>query len=61
VGLSAATPWVTLDMTRGLTGPQVVRGPVTEDTDLAVESPEELAAMNAGTVLSGHGGRGRIE
>jgi hypothetical protein len=33
-------------MTRGLTGPQVVRGPVTEDTDLAVESLEELAAMD---------------
>jgi glyoxylase-like metal-dependent hydrolase (beta-lactamase superfamily II) len=27
---------VTLDMTRGRTGPQIIRGPVTEDPDLAV-------------------------
>jgi glyoxylase-like metal-dependent hydrolase (beta-lactamase superfamily II) len=46
---------VTLDMTRGRTGPRVIRGPVTEDADLAVESLEVLAATNAKTVLPGHG------
>jgi len=46
---------VTLDMTRGRTGPQIIRGPVTEDSDLAVQSLEVLAATNAATVLPGHG------
>jgi glyoxylase-like metal-dependent hydrolase (beta-lactamase superfamily II) len=46
---------VTLDMTRGRTGPQIIRGPVTEDADLALESLDELAATNAETVLPGHG------
>ena len=46
---------VTLDMTRGRTGPQIIRGPVTEDPDLAVQSLEVLAATNAATVLPGHG------
>jgi glyoxylase-like metal-dependent hydrolase (beta-lactamase superfamily II) len=46
---------VTLDMTRGRTGPQIIRGPVTEDPELAVQSLEVLAATNAQTVLPGHG------
>jgi glyoxylase-like metal-dependent hydrolase (beta-lactamase superfamily II) len=46
---------VTLDMTRGRTGPQVIRGPHTEDADRAVESLAVLAATNAETVLPGHG------
>lgn len=46
---------VTLDMTRGRTGPRVIRGPQTEDADLAVESLDVLAATNAETVLPGHG------
>jgi glyoxylase-like metal-dependent hydrolase (beta-lactamase superfamily II) len=46
---------VTLDMTRGRTGPQIIRGPHTEDADLAVQSLEVLAATNAATVLPGHG------
>jgi glyoxylase-like metal-dependent hydrolase (beta-lactamase superfamily II) len=46
---------VTLDMTRGRTGPQIIRGPHTEDSDLAMESLETLAATNAEKVLPGHG------
>ena len=46
---------VTLDGTRGRTGPQIIRGPVTEDADLALESLEVLAETNAETVLPGHG------
>ena len=46
---------VTLDMTRGRTGPQIIRGPQTEDAELAVESLGVLAATNAETVLPGHG------
>ena len=46
---------VTLDMTRGRTGPQIIRGPVTEDADLALESLDVLARTNAETVLPGHG------
>ena len=46
---------VTLDMTRGRTGPQIIRGPVTEDADLAVQSLDVLAATKAKTVLPGHG------
>lgn len=49
---------MTLDVAcgpRGRQGPQVVRGPHTEDADLAVESLEVLAATNAETVLPGHG------
>jgi glyoxylase-like metal-dependent hydrolase (beta-lactamase superfamily II) len=49
---------VTLDMTRGprgRPGPQVVRGPHTEDADLAVQSLAVLAATDAQTVLPGHG------
>jgi glyoxylase-like metal-dependent hydrolase (beta-lactamase superfamily II) len=46
---------VTLDMTRGRTGPQIIRGPVTEDARLALESLGELADTNAETVLPGHG------
>jgi len=46
---------VTLDMTRGRTGPRIIRGPHTEDADLALESLGVLAATNAATVLPGHG------
>jgi glyoxylase-like metal-dependent hydrolase (beta-lactamase superfamily II) len=46
---------VTLDMTRGRTGPQIIRGPHTEDAELAVESLDVLAATNAQMVLPGHG------
>lgn len=46
---------VTLDITKGRTGPQIVRGPVTEDADLAVESLKVLSATHARTVLPGHG------
>ena len=46
---------VTLDMTRGRTGPQIIRGPVTEDAGLALRSLDVLAATRARTVLPGHG------
>jgi glyoxylase-like metal-dependent hydrolase (beta-lactamase superfamily II) len=49
---------VTLDVVqgpRGRAGPQVVRGPHTEDVDLALESLDVLSATNAATVLPGHG------
>jgi glyoxylase-like metal-dependent hydrolase (beta-lactamase superfamily II) len=46
---------VTLDMTRGRTGPRIIRGPHTEDADLALESLDVLAATKAQTVLPGHG------
>jgi glyoxylase-like metal-dependent hydrolase (beta-lactamase superfamily II) len=46
---------VTLDMTRGRTGPQIIRGPFPEDADRALESLEVLAATDAETVLPGHG------
>jgi glyoxylase-like metal-dependent hydrolase (beta-lactamase superfamily II) len=46
---------VTLDATRGRTGPQIIRGPVTEDAELALESLDILAATRAQSVLPGHG------
>ena len=46
---------VTLDMTRGRTGPRIIRGPVTEDADGALQSLDVLAATKAETVLPGHG------
>ena len=46
---------VTLDMTRGRTGPQIIRGPQTEDAALALESLDVLAETKAATVLPGHG------
>ena len=46
---------VTLDMTRGRTGPRIIRGPFTEDAELALESLDALAATKADTVLPGHG------
>jgi glyoxylase-like metal-dependent hydrolase (beta-lactamase superfamily II) len=46
---------VTLDMTRGRTGPRIIRGPHTEDAELALQSLEALAATKAETVLPGHG------
>jgi glyoxylase-like metal-dependent hydrolase (beta-lactamase superfamily II) len=49
---------VTLDVARGprgRQGPQVVRGPHTENADLAVESLAALAATDARTILPGHG------
>lgn len=46
---------VTLDMTRGRTGPRIIRGPQTEDPELALDSLEALAATNAEILLPGHG------
>jgi glyoxylase-like metal-dependent hydrolase (beta-lactamase superfamily II) len=46
---------VTLDMTRGRTGPQIIRGAVTEDAESAMQSLDVLAATNAEKVLPGHG------
>jgi len=49
---------VTLDVTRGprgRAGPQIVRGPVTEDAELALQSLGALAETDAATVLPGHG------
>ena len=46
---------VTLDMTRGRTGPRIIRGPHTEDAEGALESLDVLAATNARAVLPGHG------
>jgi glyoxylase-like metal-dependent hydrolase (beta-lactamase superfamily II) len=42
-------------MTRGRTGPQIIRGPVTEDAEMALQSLEVLGATNAEMVLPGHG------
>ncbi|CAA9501452.1 MAG: MBL-fold metallo-hydrolase superfamily [uncultured Solirubrobacteraceae bacterium] len=46
---------VTLDMTEGKRGPQVIRGPDTDDAELALQSLDVLAATRAETVLPGHG------
>lgn len=46
---------VTLDMTRGRTGPQIIRGPQTDDAERALESLDVLASTKAQTVLPGHG------
>lgn len=49
---------VTLDVARGprgRQGPQIVRGPDTEDAERALASLDVLAATNAQTVLPGHG------
>ena len=47
---------VTTDVTRGRRkGPQIIRGPDTEDASLAVESLAILAETRATTVLPGHG------
>ena len=46
---------VTLDMTRGNTGPRIIRGPHTDDAQMALDSLDELAATKADTVLPGHG------
>ncbi len=49
---------VTLDVAkgpRGRRGPQVVRGPHSEDIQEAISSLDALAATNAGIVLPGHG------
>jgi glyoxylase-like metal-dependent hydrolase (beta-lactamase superfamily II) len=47
---------VTSDVTFGWRkGPQVIRGPVTEDAELALESLETLSQTNAEIVLPGHG------
>ena len=46
---------VTLDVTRGRTGPRIIRGPFAEDPELALDSLDALAATNAETVLPGHG------
>jgi glyoxylase-like metal-dependent hydrolase (beta-lactamase superfamily II) len=42
-------------MTRGRTGPQIIRGAWTQDAALALKSLDELAATKAETVLPGHG------
>lgn len=49
---------VTLDVTRGprgQRGPQIVRGPHTDDATGALRSLDRLAATRAGVVLPGHG------
>ena len=46
---------MTLDVTRGRTGPRIIRGPFPEDPELALDSLDALAATNAETVLPGHG------
>ena len=47
---------VTFDVTRGRrVGPQIIRGPVTEDADLAMGSLDVLAGTAAEIVLPGHG------
>lgn len=49
---------VTLDVARGpwgVQGPQIVRGPHTEDADRALESLDLLAGTRAQVVLPGHG------
>jgi glyoxylase-like metal-dependent hydrolase (beta-lactamase superfamily II) len=49
---------VTLDVVRGprgQSGPQIVRGPHTEDAARALESLDVLAGTNARVVLPGHG------
>lgn len=46
---------VTIDCTRGRTGPQIIKGPVTEDVRLAANSLDALAATDAEAVLPGHG------
>src|SRR4051794_20113104 len=49
---------VTLDVARGprgREGPQVIRGPHSEDIELALNSLDALDVTNASTVLPGHG------
>jgi len=47
---------VTTDVTRGKReGPQIIRGPDTEDADLALQSLEILETTRAAIVLPGHG------
>jgi glyoxylase-like metal-dependent hydrolase (beta-lactamase superfamily II) len=46
---------VTLDMTRGRTGPRIIHGAWTEDAGQALASLDQLAATKAATVLPGHG------
>ena len=47
---------VTTDVAKGkVRGPQIVRGPVTEDDAIAIESLDILAATGARVVLPGHG------
>ncbi|MGM7666809.1 MBL fold metallo-hydrolase [Microbacterium sp. A93] len=46
---------VTLDPYTGETGPQIVAGAATADSDLALRSLDALAETGAGTVLTGHG------
>lgn len=46
---------VTLDPYTGETGPRIVAGAATADSDLALRSLDALAQTQAGTVLPGHG------
>lgn len=46
---------VTLDPYTGETGPRIVAGAATADSDLALRSLDALAQTGAGTVLTGHG------
>lgn len=46
---------VTLDPYTGETGPRIVAGAATADSDLALRSLDALAQTQAGTVLTGHG------
>lgn len=46
---------VTLDPYTGATGPRIVAGAATADSDEALRSLDALAQTHAGTVLTGHG------
>ena len=46
---------VTLDPYTGATGPRIVAGAATADSERALRSLEALAQVEAGTVLTGHG------
>lgn len=46
---------VTLDPYTGETGPRIVAGAATADSDLALRSLDALAETRTGTVLTGHG------
>ncbi len=53
--LIAGDAIVTLDPYTGATGPQIVAGAATANSDVALESLSALEETGAGTVLTGHG------